>query len=161
MSELEDAVHNLEAAVTRKREEVAAVQAEMEELRQQPLPASEALGRLQEYIERRAAEYRHDAAIAALTSATARPRSLVTPDTLEPLLCWLLGDTLRDRLAAELEKTDTGGVSTHERSAQAAELAERKFQLEAEEEQLIRQAEAAGLTIERRADADPRVVLQP
>lgn len=82
------------------------------------------------------------------------------PGRLVPLLAALesWGDVLRDRLAT-LYTTLPAVVSSTERPALAASLAERRRALEVEEEALVLTAAAQGIQLARRPDADPVVVL--
>lgn len=74
----------------------------------------------------------------------------------EALLAW--GMAVLDRYAA-----DRGGwavLSTGERQEEIARLKAELLEIERGEERLIVQAEAAGLIIQRRENADPRAVLE-
>lgn len=78
-----------------------------------------------------------------------------------PLIAWLCRDLLVERVERMIADLPAKGCMTDaERDAQLAEIAERKLSLERVEEALVCSAAAAGLTIERRREADPRAVLE-
>ena len=77
-------------------------------------------------------------------------------------LCSLFPNLIREKLIAEVDRRleeRPSGLPTAERPAALAEIdaAIRKFGVE--EEQIITEAEAAGIELDRRGDADPRIVL--
>lgn len=77
-----------------------------------------------------------------------------------PFLVWLLADQIEARLHALVDEADlTGAMSDAEQVAAQAALDAERLAIEREEEALIRMAEAQGMAIARRADADPRAVL--
>lgn len=77
-----------------------------------------------------------------------------------PFLVWLFADQIEARLHAMVDEADlTGAMSDAQQADALAEVAAERLALEREEEALIRIGEAQGMTIVRRADADPRVVL--
>lgn len=71
---------------------------------------------------------------------------VLTPERLAPIL------------AQHLER-HADGPTAAERAAQIAQIDRELFDLECEEEAHLEQLEATGLSISRRADADPRAVL--
>ena len=75
-------------------------------------------------------------------------------------LCWLLRDTLLERIDAIVQATDyPEGLPSTERPARRAELEAQLEQLEAREEVAIRALEAEGRQIPRRQEARPELVL--
>jgi hypothetical protein len=82
------------------------------------------------------------------------------PDTFA-LSTWIDPEALLTRLYAEIDATAApDGLSAEERGKRLFGLDEERLQIERAEEVVIMQAEAEGLEIMRRADADPRAVLQ-
>lgn len=76
-------------------------------------------------------------------------------------LVWLLRDEIKAKLGALIEQADdTDALADDEREKRFGELSSRKLDLERQEEAQIVAAEAAGLSIPRRPDADPRAVLE-
>lgn len=63
-----------------------------------------------------------------------------------------------ERLAIE-DRGEAPGLTDAERAAKLGEIEQKLLGIEREEESLIEQAGAAGLTVQRRRDADPLVVL--
>lgn len=79
---------------------------------------------------------------------------------LAPVLCWLLGDELEQRLYAMIDADEyVPGLPMAERPARLVELREELRDLETREEAVITAAEDSGLFIGRRVEADPAVVL--
>jgi hypothetical protein len=79
---------------------------------------------------------------------------------LGPLLAWLFGDTIRQRLHAAIDQLDyRPGPAMIERPERIKALQEKLRGLEVDEEDLIVAAEALGVSIARRADVDPAVIL--
>lgn len=79
---------------------------------------------------------------------------------LGPMLAWLLTDALKMRLCTAIEELNyEAGPPADERPALLAGARERLHSLEAEEENLISDAENAGMDVQRRADADPAIIL--
>ncbi len=77
-----------------------------------------------------------------------------------PFLVWLLRDEIEARLHALVDEADlTDAMSDAEQATALAALNAERLSVECEEEALIRMAEAQGMAISRRADADPRAVL--
>lgn len=82
-------------------------------------------------------------------------------DAGAPLFVHLLRDQLYsqvERLVAELPKA--GALDDNQREARFAEIAERRLEVERQEEAVICAAEAEGHRIARRREADPRAVLE-
>lgn len=79
---------------------------------------------------------------------------------LGPVLCWLLGDQLEQRLHAMIDADDyVPGPALADRPLQQKELLRELRELETREEAIITAAEGESVFIGRRADADPAVVL--
>lgn len=84
------------------------------------------------------------------------PDLLADPNDLLGLLALAVPDQLADALTGLV---DEGGISTKARADRIAELDARLLEAETAEEALIASAERAGISILRRADADPAAVL--
>lgn len=88
------------------------------------------------------------------------PGTDIDPAALEDVLICLCRDTLERVMAEELWRVIPQDRPGHEQVAAAKRRLDAEWLvLEREEERLIRQMEAAGLTADRRGDADPATVL--
>lgn len=86
--------------------------------------------------------------------------SAVNIDGAGPMLAWVMGDTLTQRMHAEIDCLDyRPGPPLAERAARLAELKAALRKFEQQEEELICRAEDTGVIIPRRLDADPEVIL--
>lgn len=77
-------------------------------------------------------------------------------------IIWLLADTIRERLAAEIQERGASigaTLTTAQRLKLLKETRDGIYKLECSEESLICEAETQGWSIDRREDADPRAVL--
>lgn len=86
--------------------------------------------------------------------------SLARIDDIGPMLAWMAGDALIERMHASIDAMDyRPGPPLAERPARLAKLQAELRELEMKEEALIVAAEEAGMLIARRPDASPEVVL--
>ena len=166
------------AELAKLRTRIADLQQEREQLEHAPITKAEAHDRVDAYVADRAAGWRPN--FAALVNTDDRA------DTFELIPGRFRGD-LRDGLAladdrgavsvalckfmptlvtSELLKAVDAhieehgpGISTEARVHRLAAIATELDEIEVQEEQLIRTAEAQGLELSRRADASPAVVL--
>lgn len=84
----------------------------------------------------------------------------VNIDGAGPMLAWVMGDALVQRMHAEIDRLDyRPGPPLAERPARLAELKAALRKLEQQEEELICRAADTGIIIPRRHDADPEVIL--
>lgn len=77
-------------------------------------------------------------------------------------LGWAVSESIRPLLAVEIEKAYAGGVAgidDAERERQLAKIDADIADCEVAEETMLRAAQEAGISIQRRPNADPRVVL--
>lgn len=175
------------AAFSGASDELASLRHQIEVLREQrarvetaPLSASETRQRIHKLLdaerqdfERRlayglSAAARPGARIADVDLLTLTCRSERDPDAgvtkqradLAGLITFLMGDELRSRLDPVIDALADGGISSSERSERIAEIDAKIHAAETREEELIDEAERAGMQIARRADADPAVVLE-
>jgi hypothetical protein len=76
-------------------------------------------------------------------------------------LVWMMRDEIKAKLGAMIDQADVAGALTdEEQDERFRELSARRLELERLEEATIVAAEAAGMFIPRRADADPRAILE-
>lgn len=150
---------------------VDALRAEIADLKTQrratetaPRSAAEAERCLAALINQGARRYADRQAYMVCASPTGQlaPSDLIpgTPEGLFDFLCATLGDRIIEQLATLLGEQCRAGLSSAERAQRLAELDAALGKLERAEEKLISEAEAAGLTLLRRADADPAVILE-
>lgn len=95
------------------------------------------------------------------TAGAEQPHMALIGDAGAPLFVFLLRDRLYaevERLVAELPKR--GCLDDLQREQRFAEIAERRLEVERQEEAVICAAEAEGHRIARRRAADPRTVLE-
>lgn len=84
----------------------------------------------------------------------------VNIDGAGPMLAWVMGDALVQRMHAEIDHLDyRPGPPLVERAVRLAELKAALRKFEQQEEALICGAEDTGIIIPRRLDADPAVIL--
>lgn len=153
------------------RARIAQIQADIDGLAGQPLPAPDALARLDGWIAHNAARF--DAFTTARSFTTASSHLLhvlevkggrtgentVTVD-LAPLVCAIFGTEVRRRLASAIEdQTTAPGPSMAERPALIERWNAALGGAERDEEAIIRAAEADGIRLARRPDAQPGIVL--
>lgn len=141
--------------VAELRDQIAALKARRREASAAPAADAEIQAALDDFIKRRAAEYR----VNRITDPLARRGRIgsLGVENIEQFAAFFFGDTIREALLAHV---DTGeGLSRDDRAARLAQIDEELFTAECAEEQTIAEAEDEGRTIERRGDADPRAVL--
>ncbi len=163
--------------VAKLREAITATREELSGLDSRLLPKADALARLNAWIDDTAQTFESGMwfQVNALFAADARPSTSLglavvrehVEDGFEAadfsgLLCWLFGAELRARVTAaiqDLPLVDGDAVPAEDRHRVRMELERRLRDAELREERLIRGAEAQGIILERRGDADPSVVL--
>lgn len=149
-----------------------------------PLPATEAKARIDEHVDGAAAAFAPNVMVAQamspdsminespfrtpiLSAQGAAPEgggpidvSVPSLDLL-PMLAWTMGDTIKAQLHAAIDARIDGdqALTTEQRAEQLATIDAELEKLGREEEDLIAGIEAAGEPIERRGDAEPRVIL--
>lgn len=153
--------------------DIEKIRQQIEDLKQQReiiinhrLPKPEALARLIEFVDSEASsfnawsEFGNSAATPAAIPSDITGFEIARGDTA-PLLCWLLGDTIKQRLTELINRSDyIEGLPSDKRDDAAAKLNRQILDLERAEESIILDAEEAGLTIPRREDLNPAVVLE-
>lgn len=145
------------------REAIRALQAEAADLQRQHVSRDEALQALDRWIAKRAAEC--DPSIGNLLRGQAE-LDLSALDAggrrdLEPALCLLVPDAIREMIAQRLDAALDGQqtMSAEDRERRLADIEAELLQLERDEETIVERLEADGVPTARRADADPRAVL--
>ena len=135
---------------------------ERDELASRPVPKDEALAALDRDIDELVAIAKRETNVRSLTRAGNPAWTIPANGILIALLIGANRNAFRDQLAAMLEPTysnDAKPISAEEREAALHRIDEDLLELELAEEAAIRSAEAVGLHVQRRADADPRAVL--
>jgi hypothetical protein len=149
--------------VSESRAKIAALQQEHEQVRTAPRPLVEAVARIDRGLDLEAARLR--APLGALVSPDAPlPMRMQLDDVgdVSPLIASLFRQQVRELLVAAVTrhyKEHPPGLPALERAAKLRELDAEILRLEHEEEATIREAEGAGLELDRRADASPAAVL--
>ena len=154
------------------RDKIISTQAELATLPDQPLPAADALARLDAWIASEAARFDPTQAARSFTDQVTRinileAQGLRNSDAsvltdMAPMLCSLFGPEIRARLGEAIKALPlTPGPALKDRPARLQHLRDELDRLERGEERLIREAEAAGEPLERRGDARPELVLLP
>lgn len=155
------------APIDEIRERILAMKAELERFAHAAEPIEESLRRCDLWIDAQAA--RLDPIVPIGHGVSARGIRLEWPAALhnpsEVLACALHPERVRELLHAAVHRAyDLRGdgaisITAAQRTSRMRKLREALFLLESQEEQLIRDLEAAGLDIDRRGDADPAAVL--
>jgi hypothetical protein len=162
----------LQREVDTLRGQIEKLTIERESLLEAPIPKAEAMARVDEWISN--ARERFNSGI--LHAFTAREGGQVTPlirssitggghvtfGHVEEVLLAVVPDAIRGVLESELDRyyARRPGITDDAREGRLAEIEEELFVLEINEEQLITRAEAIGQYIPRRADADPRALVE-
>ena len=159
--EFGEALRDVRAAIAKGTEEISNVQSAR-------LPLDEALPRIPALVDQLAGRWRlnaADLAHAGPTSVDALFGEAVMGDAW--VLAGFVATVARDALISLLERqlrkayADVDAktcVPADARAARIAELRAKRLALEQDEERLVLQAEAAGLQVDRRPDADPAAI---
>jgi hypothetical protein len=149
-------------AIDATRRDVAALQGQRSVIASAPLPMTDQLKCVEQYVEKIGRQARP--AVSVLQNGTLRVGFrdvFVEPEQVLALLAWIDPQKVRDALTHELESKPrvTGAMSASERLERMAEIEAQLLQAERIEESLIERAAKAGFDILRRVDHDPRAVL--
>lgn len=169
--------------LTELRARIAALKAERDVLLDGPVPRQEFKARASAWVDRLAKEFnedvrhrltsfrgsgRHplfpsDTTAALVARGRAHPRFEGQSEIdMGPMLCWLMGGEIKRKFAALIDSDDyQEGLGTAERPDALARLAADLDAAELREEELIGRADEAGLSIPRRDDVRPEIVLWP
>jgi hypothetical protein len=87
-------------------------------------------------------------------------RDQFVPDLL-PLVIWSHRDAILQAIEREIDERsdDRSALDPVQRAKKIAQAEQARFEAELVEERIIEQAEAAGVVVARRSDADPRAIL--
>lgn len=157
---------NTTGDLAKLRNQIADLKQQRDRVASGRLTKAETIQRLNEFVDNEAAGFNaKDRFANAASTSDATPSDItgfqVWKGDAGPLLCWLLGDAIKHRLAELVEESNfPEGLSADKRPAAIKGLEARIYALEVEEEAIITDAEAAGMDIPRREDCDPRVVLE-
>lgn len=135
---------------------------EREEIADRPTPKDEALAALDHDLDELVGIAKRETNVRSLTRADKPSWSIPQNGILLGLLIGANREAFRDLLAAMIGAVYESGpdpISDEEREAALRRLDEEILELEVAEESAIRSAEASGLSVLRRADADPRAAL--
>ncbi|MGE0082451.1 MAG: hypothetical protein AB7U81_14260 [Thiohalomonadaceae bacterium] len=158
----------------RVRSQIADLKARRDQVANARLPKAEVLARLNEFVDSEAAGF--DAAWHFVNPASSPDARMIDITGFEigvsgeghhraadagGLLCWLMGDVVKKRLAELVNAADfSDAVPADKRAGMLRDLDEQIHALEIQEEALITDADAAGIELARRADCDPAIVLE-
>lgn len=155
---------DIKAGLSDVRGRIADLQAERRRVESLPPELDTAVERIDRWVAAmehtaRAGIVPEPARFAASPEHYRQPRS--GRDEFAAIMVAFLGDELAARVKAQVQEVyaDRPGISDAEREKRLAQLDRDLLDAELAEESLIRAAEAAGFTIARRADSDPRAVL--
>lgn len=156
------------------RERINTLKGEVQTLENAPISRTEAAEKIERWITDSAACFDADTIVESAATAGGidespfRLTSIPTPDglgaegSLAPVMCWLMGDTLKDKLLSRLDAIAPDACSTKDAAQRDKLLATKHkslYQLEVDEEAEIDRLEAQGVTIARRRDCRPEIVL--
>lgn len=159
-------INTLANDIKKLRQQINDLKHQRDEIINHRLPKSEALARLVEFVDSEAESFDawHRFGNAAAT-VDAWPHDIkgfeIARGDIGPLLCWLLGDTIKRRLTGLMEQSNyIEGLPAAEREVAVSKIKSQILDLERTEEAIIIEAEEAGFSIQRRTDFDPAVVLE-
>lgn len=146
------------------RAQISDLKGRREQLQSAPVPKAEALRRMDDYLAGLSARAEIFLNASAFMERGERYRApaLLSSNIGEVAIGFLV-PAIRDRLTVQIgEKYASGdGPAAETHRQMLAKLDAEILELEFAEESLVRAAEAAGMEILRRHDADPRAVLAP
>ncbi|ADC71745.1 conserved hypothetical protein [Thioalkalivibrio sp. K90mix] len=164
---------NYQKTVDEIRQKIQDTRRERDQLATAPLPAEEIQARVDAWINRKAEQAQRRFGLVG--QALARPGGRVETEVdpfhvyargeakaadVGPLLCAMFPERVRDAVMSGLNP-DADALPMSERPARLADLDRQVLALETAEEDAIREAAAAGVTIERRPDVSPDAILRP
>lgn len=139
-------------AVAEFRERIDTLKAERAEVQAQPAAASDIEQAIDAFIQRNADQYRNRIEVVRLKQRGTL-QSLGELD--EAFQCFVHGDAIKAALMAEAGN----GLAANDRAAELKRIDAELLATERKEESTIVAAEGRGHFITRRADADPRAIL--
>ncbi|QND58224.1 hypothetical protein [Mesorhizobium huakuii] len=143
------------------RAEISDLKAKRNQVESTPVPKQEALKRLDAFLAQLGERAERFFYAQVFTQREDYRPPAILPSNMGEVALGFAAPLLRERVAALIsESYGTGdGPSTEAHRQIVTKLDADIFELELAEEALVRNAEAAGIEILRRADADPRAVL--
>jgi hypothetical protein len=160
------AIGDLFAQREEKREELKKVRARRQHIADLPEPFDVVFARLESRIH--AAREKFDGRLdnlhgliesGLIRSEPLSAREISFTETVE-LLAWLQGDTIIERLRAEVHKRyPRETITATDREKKLRALDAQILDIERQEERLTEELEELGLTVDRRGDLDPRAFL--
>lgn len=142
---------------------VADIRNTIDELKQQriaaqraPVTKAEAEAAIDRFIEHHADKYRSRGPLAELVG---RGRLTTIGDDFDAVMAFYFPSEVKSRLLSELDHELADGTDSGDRRSRIVELSDAILDQERQEEQIILEAEEQGLSIQRRADANPAAVL--
>jgi|GEM_PF-2541966 len=160
-----EAMTSAQGAVADVRAQIATVEDRIREVEKRPFSKADVLAKAAMDVARHA-----DAGHTLLKRAAQQAafgedgdlfRFVAEPQDLRAVLSAVAGDALLSAYTAQVEArwADDAGLTDEERSAELVRLHGDLFDLELMEERVIREAEAAGIAIDRRKDQHPASIL--
>lgn len=139
-------------------------QSALKTLRAAPASREEMLSAIDAGLDRYAENARSAFDISTLLASDSAPRFNPRDPHVSDIVGLLVltdRDLIRGLIVDRIDRAlaNREGIARTERTARIAEAEAALFDLELEEERTVRIAEAAGLAVQRRPDADPRAVL--
>lgn len=163
LSTLSDALRSARDDVTALRGRRLAIVEQIDSVRAAPVTDAEIVSRVDRVLDAAEREARNRASFSLLAARASRAFDLDAALAVSPLgVLSLLGqrESITERLVAEAKTARNGTpLSDAAREAEIERLQRELEDIERAEESAIREAEAAGAAIPRRADANPAIFL--
>jgi hypothetical protein len=144
------------------RANIVEFQEERAKIEKASVPREEALNLIERTIAHNASRSLVGYRVLLCPGESVASLDLVPNGHVAAALCSFFPDLIRSKLVAEVDRQLEewpSGLPTAERPGAVAKLEAEIRELGVQEEALILEAEAAGIEIDRRGDADPRIVL--
>ena len=158
MSEIQETSERL----AKLRAEIVQLGEERAKIEGASVPRDEALDLIERTISHNASRVGSTYGFLLRPGTSPADLDLVPNGQVASAFCSFLPDLVREKLIAEVDRNlaeRPSGLPTEERPAALAEIDAAIRKLGVEEEQIITEAEAAGIELDRREDADPAIVL--
>lgn len=143
------------------RNEIAALRERLEAVKRAPLPLPDMKQLAEEYVVRLMRQARPSVAVVGDSLRVGFRGDMAAAEDVLALVAWAAPESLCRALEREIEKLPTraDALPADERIRRVAELEAQLIALERKEEILIERAQADGLDVLRRPDANPAAVL--
>lgn len=156
------AIQETSELLAKLRAEIVQLGEERAKIKEDSVPRDEALEAIARAIEHNASWVTPNYGVLVRPGANPAELDLVPNGRVASALCSFFPDLVRNRLVEEVDRhleERPPGIPTAERPAALAEIDAAIRKLGVEEEEIIVAAEAAGIELDRREDADPAIVL--